>query len=208
LTPLLVPLPLWPAGRVPQTPPWLDLPATFGNSRPIEVEVGFGKGSFLIAAATAHPEVNFLGIEIDRGLLLYVANRLVKRNLDNVRLLKADARDVLCQLVPADSLAAVHVYFPDPWWKKRHKKRRVFTAEFARGCERALQNGGRLFLATDVDEYFQTIVGLIFAHTRLRALPDCTFDELPTATTNFQRKAQLQGRTTHRAAFAKAAGSQ
>src|SRR5262249_12120294 len=109
--------------------------AIFGNDHPVELEIGFGKGAFLVAAAAAHPETNYVGMEIDWGLLLYVANRLVKRGLGNVRLVQGDAHVIVARSVPSDSLHAIHVYFPDPWWKRRHRKRRLLTTEFVSACQ-------------------------------------------------------------------------
>src|SRR5262249_31661062 len=127
----------------------------FGNTNPVEIEVGFGKGLFLLTASQARPAVNFVGVEIMRKYQLHAATRLAKRDLSNVRLAHADARDWLLRFVAAGSVQAVHVYFPDPWWKKRHHKRRLFTAEFAVQCQRVLHEGGRLHLVTDVEDYFQ-----------------------------------------------------
>ena len=116
---------------MPPTPAPLSWATVFGNTNPVEIEVGFGKGLFLVTAGQERPEVNFFGIEIIRKYQLFTANRLAKRELHNVRLACADARLFLRDYVPAGSVQAVHVYFPDPWWKKRHHKRRLFTAEFA-----------------------------------------------------------------------------
>jgi len=187
----------------PQLFAWETL---FGNAHPVELEVGFGKGMFLIAAATAHPEINYLGIEIDRGLQLYTAGRLAKRGLANVKLLQGDARLVLRDQVPADSLRAIHLYFPDPWWKARHKKRRVFTPEFARQCGRTLSPGGQLHIATDVAEYFEVMQeclrvagGLSAVAPQPRHPPAHEMDYQ----TNFERKAGLQGRPVWRASYQK-----
>src|SRR5205085_8759397 len=149
----------------------------FGNDNPVEIEVGFGKGLFLVTAAQACPTVNFLGIEVVRKYQLFTATRVAKRNLTNVRLAKADARTFLRDCVTPASVQAVHVYFPDPWWKKRHFKRRVFTAEFAAQCARVLVPGGRLYVVTDVAEYFQVIGELLAGHTRLRPLPSPELEE-------------------------------
>src|SRR5262249_18402958 len=116
---------------VPETPSPLLWPAIFGNSHPVEIEVGFGKGLFLLTSSQTRPDVNFLGIETERKYQLFAATRMAKRRLTNVRLARADARLFLRDFVASDSCQAIHVYFPDPWWKKRHLKRRVFTPEFA-----------------------------------------------------------------------------
>jgi tRNA (guanine-N7-)-methyltransferase len=129
---------------------------------------------------------------------------VAKRDLANVRLVRADARQWLRDQVPADSVAAVHVYFPDPWWKKRHKKRRVFTAEFAAECERALAPGGALHLATDVEEYFGVMTELVTSATRLRPVPPAVLFVGPDGRpreTNFERKAREQGRAVWRASY-------
>ena len=116
---------------VPEPPALLAWGRVFGNNHPLEVEVGFGKGLFLVTAAEAWPNVNFLGIEVVRKYQFFTATRLAKRGLANVRLVKADARPFLRDCLASASVQAVHVYFPDPWWKKRHVKRRLFTPEFA-----------------------------------------------------------------------------
>jgi tRNA (guanine-N7-)-methyltransferase len=129
---------------------------------------------------------------------------MAKRHLTNVRLARADARMFLRDFVASDSCQAIHIYFPDPWWKKRHLKRRVFTPEFAFQCERILQPGGRLYLATDVAEYFDVMTRLVADHTHLRedraenaaqAAPESDY------LTNFERKARLQGMTIYRACY-------
>ncbi len=129
LAPYLLSVHSDPSGQPPAP---LDWRVVFGNDHPVELEVGFGKGLFLLGAAQACPGVNFAGVEIVRKYQLFTATRLAKRDLGNVRVACADALLFLPACVAETSLQAVHVYFPDPWWKKRHHKRRVFTAEFAR----------------------------------------------------------------------------
>lgn len=203
LQPFLLALP--DAGAV------FDWSAIFGNKNPVELEVGFGKGGFLVAAAQARPNVNFVGIEIERALVLYVAGRMVRRKLSNVRLLHGDARQIVARHLPADSLQAIHVYFPDPWWKRRHRKRRLFTAEFAHACVRALQPGGRLHLATDVEEYFTEMLTILHAIPELKVLEQGPWEAACQASldviTNFQRKALQQGRSIWRAVFEKVSPS-
>jgi tRNA (guanine-N7-)-methyltransferase len=187
---------------VPELPASLRWADMFGNDRPVEVEVGFGKGLFLVTAGQASPDTNFLGVEIDRAYQLFTATRLAKRRLTNVRLACADARTFFRDCLPAASVQAVRVYFPDPWWKKRHKKRRVFTPEFVRECERVLRPGGVLHVATDVEEYFGVIGELVTGCTGLRPLPMPDEPAREAAyLTNFERKAQLRGRPVFRAAY-------
>lgn len=190
--------------ETPQDPAPLNWRSVFGNDHPVEIEVGFGKGLFLVTAAQACPDVNFLGVEIIRKYQLFTATRMAKRRLANVRLARADARLFLRDYVGEATVRAVHVYFPDPWWKKRHQKRRVFTPEFARQCERVLRPHGMLYLATDVEEYFQVMTELVAQETRLRPLPapeltqpEHDLDYL----TNFERKARKRGESVFRAVY-------
>ena len=192
----------------PLTSEALDWAALFGNPNPVEVEVGMGKGLFLLTAAAARPGTNFLGIEIARKYQLYATTRFAVRKLPNVKTVCADAKWVLRQFVPAGSVAAVHVYFPDPWWKARHKKRRVFTPGFAADAARVIRTGGRLLIATDVEEYFGVMTGIV------RAMPQ--FRELRTEVsaapveeagyqTNFERKARTKGTAVWRASYERTA---
>ena len=186
----------------------LDWAALFGNACPVEVEVGMGKGLFLLTEALARPGVNFFGIEVVRKYQLYAATRLAVRNLPNAKTACADAGRVFRELIPPGSVSAVHVLFPDPWWKKRHKKRRVFTPAFAADAARALAVGGKLHIASDVAEYFGVMTGI------LRAMP--AFRELGSETTagpveetgfqtNFERKARLAGTPVGRAVYERTA---
>ena len=187
----------------------LDWRAVFGNDRAVEMEVGFGKGLFLVTSALARSDVNFVGIEIVRKYQLFTANRIAKRSLTNVRLACADAKLFLRDGVASGSLAALHVYFPDPWWKKRHHKRRVFTGEFVSECVRVLQPDGHLCFASDVEEYATMVTDLIAAEPRLSPLPPL---ELGTPAhemdylTNFERKARLIGKSVHRRTYVRNEG--
>lgn len=180
---------------------WVEV---FGNDHPVQLEVGSGKGLFLQNAATANPQANFLGVELAKKYARNAAERVAKRNLANVRVWPGDAKLFLAKYVPDSSLSAVHVYFPDPWWKARHKKRRVFAEPLVRDIERALVSGGSLWIATDVEEYFGVMTELVAGHVRfarqeLAALKDPAheLDYL----TNFERKYRIEGRPIFRAHY-------
>ncbi|MHB1426517.1 MAG: tRNA (guanosine(46)-N7)-methyltransferase TrmB [Gemmataceae bacterium] len=184
----------------------LDWREVFGNGNPVQLEIGFGKGLFLVTMALAHPEINFVGVEIVRKYQLFTATRLAKRNLRNVRVACADARLFLPRFVAAESLQAVHVYFPDPWWKKRHHKRRVFTAEFVAECLRVLRRGGKLNAVTDVEEYAGVMAALLAEQAALQPLPP-PHEQEPTNDldylTNFERKFRKQGKAIYRLHYEK-----
>jgi tRNA (guanine-N7-)-methyltransferase len=183
---------------------WQDL---FGNANPVEIEVGMGKGLFLLNSALAHPETNFFGIEIVRKYQLYATTRFAIRRLANVRTVCADARWVFRRFVPPASVAAVHVYFPDPWWKARHKKRRVFSPGFAADAARILREGGRLCVATDVEEYFGVMTAILRAMPAFREThSEMSAAETEAAGTNFERKARQKGTPIWRAEFQRTSG--
>ncbi|GAC1463242.1 MAG: tRNA (guanosine(46)-N7)-methyltransferase TrmB [Isosphaeraceae bacterium] len=169
----------------------------FGKDRPVELEVGSGKGLFLQNAALANPDHHFVGTEISRKYAKKVAERAAKKNLSNIKVYSGDARQFLARFVPDSSLQTVHVYFPDPWWKARHKKRRIFCEALVVDIERVLVNMGRLCVATDVMEYCVVIKALIAEHPRFLLLPNPVprdaeheLDYL----TNFERKYRIEGR--------------
>lgn len=194
-----------PRPLVPTRVSWSDL---FDNLHAVEIEVGFGKGQFLVTEAGRRPTTNFLGIEVDRGLQLYAANRLAKRSLVNARVACIDAGWFLEHCVAPGSVQAVHVYFPDPWWKRRHRKRRVFTAEFAAAAERALRPGGTLLIGTDVEEYFKVMTKLVAVRPGLleRGRRVETGPPEPGANlTNFERKAREKGGSVWRAEYERGA---
>jgi tRNA (guanine-N7-)-methyltransferase len=176
----------------------------FGDLAPVELEVGCGKGLFLANAARSQPSVNYLGVEISRKYASRAVERLEKLGLLNVRVCTGDARRLLAHYVPAGSLAGLHVYFPDPWWKKRHRKRRVFDESFVADAARALRPGGKLWVATDVSEYYDVIVRLVATRIEFRDLgepevldPRHDLDYL----TNFERKYRIAGRAIYRRVY-------
>jgi tRNA (guanine-N7-)-methyltransferase len=178
--------------------------SVFSDAKPVELEIGSGKGLFLCNAAKAQPEVNYLGIELSRKYAVASAERLARQELMNAKVWCGDGRHVLARVVPDGGLRAVHVYFPDPWWKTRHKKRRVFTGLLVREIQRALAPRGELNVASDVVEYFGVMRGLIAASERFHEL------ELPTPgepahsldyLTHFERKYRLEGRRIYQARY-------
>jgi tRNA (guanine-N7-)-methyltransferase len=161
---------------------------------------------FLLSAATANPQRNFFGIEIIRKYQQYATTRIAGRKLPNVRTCCADAKHIFRDYVSPGSVDAVHVYFPDPWWKTRHRKRLLFTTEFADLILRVLRPGGVLYFATDVAEYFEMATGLLKAlpaFTRLPSLQEQTPAHDLDYLTNFERKFRKQGKAIYRASYRK-----
>jgi tRNA (guanine-N7-)-methyltransferase len=186
--------------------PW-EPAALFGRHAPLEVEVGTGKGLFLATAAAAAPKHDFLGIEVSRKYAFHAAGRLAKRGITNACVVHGDALRVFRERLPDASLAAVHVYFPDPWWKARHKKRRVMNAAFISDIERTLAPGGKLHFWTDVQEYYETTIALITEVTRLEgplAVPELPPQHDLDYRTHFERRTRLSGEAVYRAEFRRA----
>jgi len=187
--------------------PWCAQ-AWFGRAAPLEVEIGSGKGLFLRSAAAARPDVDFLGIEIAARYARFAAAGLARRGLANAIVVSGDAVRLFAEFLPDDSLAAVHLYFPDPWWKRRHKKRRVVRESLVRDIERTLQPGGSLHYWTDVEEYFRTGLALVASQTRLEGpheVPEPLAQGDLDYRTHFERRTRLAGRRVMRAEFRKGA---
>ena len=146
---------LWPKYGVEFSPTTLDLQTLFGRAAPRMLEIGFGAGEALLEFASTHPEIDCIGIEVHRpgvGRLLLGAEAAT---LSNLRVICHDAVEVLQQQLPPASIALVHIFFPDPWPKKRHHKRRLIQPAFVELLARAIAPGGTLRLATDWEPYAQ-----------------------------------------------------
>jgi tRNA (guanine-N7-)-methyltransferase len=199
--------------------PWLrrshDMPPTpidwedfFGNDHPVELDIGCGRGLFTWKASERHPEINYLGIELEYKEARRSAEKLWKRRIPNARIIAGDAREILDQLIAPDSVSAAHVYFPDPWWKRKHKRRRLFNDEFADQVAIVLKPGGRLHSWTDVADYFVVISALMEHHPRFETLaPD--EERIPEHDldyrTSFERKKRREGESIHRGLWRKIA---
>jgi tRNA (guanine-N7-)-methyltransferase len=144
---------LWPRYGLEKGDGPIDFDRVFGRHAPVILEIGYGNGEALAAAAAAHPENNYLGIEVHRPGAGGLLRRLEAEELRNVRVILADAKEVLAERIPDESLAAVHLFFPDPWPKKRHHKRRLVQPDFAALVARKLWSGGYIHLATDWQDY-------------------------------------------------------
>jgi tRNA (guanine-N7-)-methyltransferase len=154
---------LWPRYGVPEGTTVLDWPTVFGRAAPVILEIGFGNGEALAAAAAAHPENNYLGIEVHRPGAGSLLRRIEAGELNNVRVMLGDAKEILEQRVADASLTAVNLFFPDPWPKKRHHKRRLVQPDFAGQLARKLEAGGYFHLATDWPAYAEHMVAVVSA---------------------------------------------
>ncbi len=185
--------------------PW-DRAVLFDRHAPLEIEVGSGKGLFLSNAAEASPDHDFLGIEIATKYARFSAARLAKRTLHNACMVQGDALWVFRELLPEASVAAVHGYFPDPWWKNRHHKRRVMNERFLSDVQRVLEPDGVLHFWTDVAEYFQQSLELIAESTSLEGPFDVAEREATHGLdyrTHFERRMRLQDEPVYRSEFRK-----
>jgi tRNA (guanine-N7-)-methyltransferase len=144
---------LFPAFCVPEGQGLVDYPRVFGNANPVTLEIGFGMGIATAMIAQRNPDKNYLGIEVHRpgiGRLLW---EIENRGLSNIRIIEADAVEVLERMIPPASLGAFHIFFPDPWPKKRHHKRRLITRPFTDLLTEKLCPGGYVYMVTDWADY-------------------------------------------------------
>ena len=159
---------LMPLYGVPYRASPLDLAALFGRKSPVVAEIGFGMGETTARIAAASPGTDFLAIEVHSPGVGSLLKQIGEAGLSNVRLIQHDAVDVLRDMVPPDCLAAIHVFFPDPWPKKRHHKRRLLQPEFVELAASRLAPGGRLHVATDWQEYAEHVLAVLSASALLR----------------------------------------
>jgi tRNA (guanine-N7-)-methyltransferase len=185
--------------------PW-NVTQLFPQDLPLEVEVGSGKGLFLNSAAKENPAHNFLGVEIAAKYARHAAAKLAKNGYKTAIMLSGDAQRLFVEFLPDQSLAAVHVYFPDPWWKKRHHKRRVMNEGFIGEIYRTLIQDGSLHFWTDVLERYDEILELIATHTPFVGpleVAERQADHDLDYRTHFERRMRLTDQPVYRAEFRK-----
>ena len=143
----------------------------FGNDNPVELDIGCGRGLFLFTAAQNNPDINYLGLEIDYREGRRTAERLKKQQMQNARVIGGDCNIVLTKMIEKHSVSSAHVYFPDPWWKKRHHKRRLFSQQFTEILSDIVQPSGHVHSWSDVAEYFDIIQSLMDGQPDFKTLP-------------------------------------
>jgi tRNA (guanine-N7-)-methyltransferase len=195
---------LWPRYGIPFEPTPLDIRSAFGRLAPVTLEIGFGNGDHLAAQAEAHPERNYLGVEVHRPGVGRLLLALEERQLTHVRVICHDAVEVLAQQIAPQSLDEVLILFPDPWPKKRHHKRRLVQAPFVELVAGRLRTGGVLRMATDWQPYADAVLEVLNANPRLRNLsPDERFVPRPTERnpTRFEKRGERLGHDVWDLAF-------
>ena len=148
---------LWPEWGIEYSSATLDLDALFGRRAPRVLEIGFGNGATLVQQAAQHPEQDFIGVEVHEPGIGHCLIALRDAGITNLRLIAHDAVEVMQQQIPAASLQRINLYFPDPWPKKRHHKRRILQPAFLQLCAERLVAGGSLHIATDWANYAEHI---------------------------------------------------
>jgi tRNA (guanine-N7-)-methyltransferase len=158
---------LLPRFGIPASHAPLDFHAIFGRRAPVVLEIGFGMGESTAAIARAHPDQDFLGIEVHGPGVGSLLNRIEAERLTNVRVIRHDAAEVVDSMIAPGRLAGIHVYFPDPWPKKRHHKRRLMKPHFVHELARRLATGGYLHAATDWEDYAREMLEALSAEPLL-----------------------------------------
>lgn len=176
----------------------IDWPTLYGNANPVEIEIGMGKGTFLCEQAKTRPDVNFFGIEWARWFWRYASDRMRRHGCTNARTARAEASFLLTEFVKPETISVLHIYFPDPWPKARHHKRRLIQPSFMPLVHRILIPGGRLQVVTDHKGYWeesieQTVRGAagltVVDYNRPGSAGEGEF-----VGTNFERKYRREGR--------------
>ena len=185
----------------------LDFEDIFGRKAPVHIEIGSGKGTFLVGQARHQPEINFLGIEWANRYYRRAVDRIGRWQIDNVRIIRTDAADFLKENVPDNSISWFHIYFPDPWPKKRHNKRRFFCQQNLTELLRCLKTDGVINMATDHADYFQQMCQVIDENLQYLQKIDFTRSafarEDEAVGTNFERKYIVDKRTINTIAVKK-----
>src|SRR5947209_5967512 len=180
--------------KLPKPLNWAEV---YGNDHPVELEIGMGKGTFLTEQARARPDVNFFGVEWARWFWRYASDRLRRHGCLNARTVRAEANLFLTEYVPSASLSVLHIYFPDPWPKARHHKRRLIQPAFMPLAQRVLAAGGRLQVVTDHQGYWEENIEPSVRGSALKVVDynrPGSAGEGEFVGTNFERKYQREGR--------------
>ncbi len=179
----------------------IDFKELFGRDSEVHIEIGGGKGTWLLAEAKAKPEADFLGIEWARKYYRYTVDRLGRWGIENVRVIRTDSGNFIQQYIADESVDVFHVYFPDPWPKKRHHKRRFFCQKNLDEMRRCLKPGGVIQVATDHEDYYEWMRDVVednldkFREVEFQKAAGAEEDEL--VGTNYERKYKKEGRTFH-----------
>lgn len=176
----------------------------FDKRQPLELEVGSGKGHFVLQQSQQNPNRNYLGNEIAFKYARFGAYRLAKNGRSNARMIAGDGLKLFRELLPSHCAEDVHVYFPDPWWKERHRRRRVMQPGFVADIERVLIPGGRFHFWTDVEEYFEETKSLLSDISKMEGpmevplrAPEHDMDYQ----THFERRMRLNGHDVFRSMY-------
>ncbi|MBU3724055.1 MAG: tRNA (guanosine(46)-N7)-methyltransferase TrmB [Burkholderiaceae bacterium] len=170
---------LFPIWGIPYRPEPLDLQAVFHRNGHTVFEIGFGMGETTAAIAKTHPDWNILAIDVYRPGVGSLLRRIEQESLSNIRIIEWDAVEVLNHMIPVASLDAVHIYFPDPWPKKRHHKRRLIQPEFIELLVKRISAGGILHMATDWPDYADQMLTVCSGQAQLRNLAGSGFSDRP-----------------------------
>ena len=187
---------LWPAFGIHSSDELIDLDAVFGRAAPRVLEIGFGNGETLIEQAAANPSMDFIGVDVHEPGVGHCLLQAQAAGISNLRLIRRDAIDVLRQQIPDVSLRRTNLYFPDPWPKKRHHKRRILQHDFLQMLSRKIEPGGTFHIATDWQDYAEQIDELIASDDNFRLSERRAHrgdDPLDRSTTKFERRGLRQG---------------
>lgn len=154
----------WPVFGINYEASPIDLAACFGNDNPVVLEIGFGNGESLAQMAAENPDQNFIGIEVHRPGVGHLLHLIQEQGIENLRVMNHDAIDILHNQIPEHSLSRVQLYFPDPWHKKKHNKRRIVQPAFLDTLAKLLNDSGQIHFATDWEHYAKHMMKTLEAH--------------------------------------------